>query len=350
MTTLDRGPGPDSTAGPVTAFVDVNVVPMDADRVVAGQTVLVQDGTIVEIGPTEVVSVPADARVIDGTGRWLMPGLTDMHTHLGTNWAEFTDRRPPEAGLQQMAEGQMLLYLANGVTTIFNMGSFAEPVLRWRREVIDGRYPGPTIYAARWLRGPQDTPDGGPAFDAPTTASAARQFVRETIDSGYHLLKLYNWPARDVVLAAMQEAEADGLGIVGHFPQTMSTCETLASGMDLVAHAEAYLWTLFGYRVNDGLVSTAVAITRSAGASVTTTLGCDEVGGCRVGRQRGGDQRVLGAARSALHASHRGGAASGGIRGAPVGTRLAPGPAAMTPDISSCCATPGPSTTLACGC
>lgn len=270
---LDGGPGPDPGAGSVTAFVDVNVVPMDAERVVEGRTVLVQGEAIVEIGPASSVQVPADARVVEGTGRWLMPGLADMHTHLGVNWAEFTNQRPPEEGLQEMAEGQMLLYLANGVTTILDMGRFGAPILRWRGEVIEGLYPGPTIYAAHWLRGPTGTPDGGPSRDAPTTPSSARQFVRETVADGYHLLKLYNWPSRDVVLAAMDEAEAQGLGIAGHFPQTLPTREVLGSGMDLVTHAEAYLWALFDNRVDDGRVSDAVAMTRDADAWVSTTLG-----------------------------------------------------------------------------
>lgn len=266
-------PEPDTVAERSTAFVDVNVVPMDAERVVEGQTVVVHGDTIVAMGPAGSVQIPEEAQIVDGTGRWLMPGLTDMHTHLGVNWAEFTSQRPPDAALQEMAEGQMLLYLANGVTTIFDMGRFGAPILRWRSEVIEGRYPGPTIYAARWLRGPPGTPDGGPSYDAPTTAAAARQYVRETVDQGYHLLKLYNWPSREVVLAAMDEASALDLAIGGHFPQTLPTAEVLASGMDLVAHAEAYLWTYFDNAVHDERVPDAVDMTRNADAWVTTTLG-----------------------------------------------------------------------------
>ncbi len=270
---LDRGPGPDPQGGPVTAFVDVNVVPMDADRTVQGQTVLVQDETIVEIGPADSVQLPDGARVVEGSGRWLMPGLVDAHTHLGTNLSEFTNRIPPQEELQEMAEGQMLLYLANGATTILNMGSFAEPVLQWRSDVIEGLYPGPTIYASHWLRGPPGTPDGGPGIFAPTTPDEARAWVRETANSGYHFLKLYNWPSKAVVLAAMDEANTQGLAIAGHFPHTLPVQETLASGMDLVAHAEAYLWTFFHYGVSDELVPDAVAMTQGAGASVATTLG-----------------------------------------------------------------------------
>src|SRR5690625_7441732 len=71
-----------ATAQDVTAFVNVNVLPMDAERVLNGQTVSVRDGVIVEMGPAAGVSVPAGAGDVDGCGRYLMPGLAEMHGHV----------------------------------------------------------------------------------------------------------------------------------------------------------------------------------------------------------------------------------------------------------------------------
>lgn len=269
----DTGLQPEDPTGRTTAIVNVTVVPMTGEGALEGRTVLVRGETIVEVGDAAAVDVPAEARVVDGTGRWLMPGLADMHTHLGTNWAEYENRVPPTDGLQEMARGQMLLYLANGVTTILNLGDFVEPVLMWRGQVLEGRYPGPTIYSGRWLRGPPGTDDGGPPRDAPTTPVGARELVRETAAEGHHLLKIYNWPSREVVSVAMDEARALGLGVAGHIPRTMPPDEVFASGMDLAAHAEAYLWTLFDFQVADHLVPDAVAMTAEADASVVTTLG-----------------------------------------------------------------------------
>src|SRR5689334_677943 len=67
---------------PVTAFVNVSVIPMDREQVLAGQTVLVRGQTIAEVGPTAQIKVPAGAARIDAQGKFLMPGLGDMHAHL----------------------------------------------------------------------------------------------------------------------------------------------------------------------------------------------------------------------------------------------------------------------------
>ena len=101
---------PAATAADVTAFVSVNVVPMDRDRVMRGQTVLIENGTIKAIGAA--VIVPKGAPVIDGHGTaFLSPGLADMHSHSDT----------PE---------DLVVYLASGVTTILNMGGDGWPTQR----------------------------------------------------------------------------------------------------------------------------------------------------------------------------------------------------------------------------
>src|SRR5688572_30530779 len=89
---------------PVTAFIDVNVLPMDSDRELLRQTVIVQNGRIEIIGPMASTQVPSDAQRVEGNGtRYLLPGLADMHTHLAS---------PEDAAL----------YLAGGVTTVLQMG------------------------------------------------------------------------------------------------------------------------------------------------------------------------------------------------------------------------------------
>lgn len=116
----------------------------DAGVALVDQTVLVRGDSIEALGPAESVAVPPDATVVDGTGLYLMPGLTDLHSHVGTNYSEFTNRRPPDDELQAMAEVQLFLYLANGVTTILGNGDFVEPVVRWGPRTTDrpaGRSP-----------------------------------------------------------------------------------------------------------------------------------------------------------------------------------------------------------------
>src|SRR5688572_14582317 len=80
------------TAAPETvAFVNVNVIPMDRERVLRNQTVIVRDGVIAEIGEAKRIKVPTGAQQIDGSGKFLIPGLSDMHVHL------FSDDEFPDA-------------------------------------------------------------------------------------------------------------------------------------------------------------------------------------------------------------------------------------------------------------
>jgi predicted amidohydrolase len=92
----------------LTAFTDVNVVPITSERIVENQTVLVEGARIVAIGDSNTLLVPEATQVIDGNGAYLMPGLADMHMHTWQDW-EDRDIWPVHP---------LNLYLANGVTTI----------------------------------------------------------------------------------------------------------------------------------------------------------------------------------------------------------------------------------------
>src|SRR5688572_3877778 len=120
---------------PAIAFVNVNLISMDREDVQTGQTVVVERGRIVAIG---TASPPKGATVVDGTGRFLLPGLTDSHVHLTTDmpWAP---ARPDF--------GDAPLYLAHGVTTVVNLrGTPAQ--LEWKRRIETGGMLGPTIYTS----------------------------------------------------------------------------------------------------------------------------------------------------------------------------------------------------------
>ena len=101
---------------PTVAFVSVNVIPLDRDRVEPRQTVTVRADRIVAVGSDDSVKVPSDATVIDGSGQYLVPGLTDAHVHLemGMPWAH-----------ARADFGDAPIYLAYGVTTVMNMGGAA---------------------------------------------------------------------------------------------------------------------------------------------------------------------------------------------------------------------------------
>jgi imidazolonepropionase-like amidohydrolase len=123
LTLLLTAPVPAGTSTPssdIVAFVNVNVIPMDKERVLGQQTVIVRNGVIVEIGDTRRIKIPSRAQKIDGTGKFLIPGLTDMHVHL------FTDDEFPDG----LAEDEFKIMIAHGVTTIRLMTGTPEQIVQ----------------------------------------------------------------------------------------------------------------------------------------------------------------------------------------------------------------------------
>jgi imidazolonepropionase-like amidohydrolase len=115
-----------------TAFVNVNIVPMNQERILPNHTVIVEGDRIAAVGPIADITIPANAEVIDGQGAYLMPGLADMHAHL-----ELRDRDP----------GSLLLFLAEGTTTV-RSPSGLQLNRAWRDAVERGELVGPTILTA----------------------------------------------------------------------------------------------------------------------------------------------------------------------------------------------------------
>ena len=203
-------PGPVSVPSDATAIVNVNVIPMDSERVNAGQTVLVRGDRISAIGAAGELTVPRGATVIDGAGRYLVPGLTDAHVHLEGDGTGFGTARP------DFGDGP--LYLAYGVTTVFNLRG--TPLqLEWRRRVEDGELVGPTIYTA------------GEFINEPrvNTAQDVEREITAQARAGYDLIKFHEimdpaqgFTTTGVTLPAYLEmieaAQANGIPLVGHAP------------------------------------------------------------------------------------------------------------------------------------
>jgi imidazolonepropionase-like amidohydrolase len=206
------------TAEPVAAFVDVTVVPMDVERALPHQTVIIRAERIEKIGATGRVRIPQGALRIDGHGKYLMPGLADMHAH-------------PETVLD------LLLYVANGVTTVRAMGS--PPDLRsWRAEAANGRMISPAIYTAGpVLDGPSEIFQGGPSV---VTAAEAAQAVREQHAAGYDFIKVYNSLSKEVYEAIVAGARRVGMPVAGHVPIPVGLQGVLAARQASIEHLRGY--------------------------------------------------------------------------------------------------------------
>jgi imidazolonepropionase-like amidohydrolase len=216
---------PPATAGApsrAVAFAGVDVLPMTAaGGVLRDQTVVVEGDRIVARGPRREVTVPAGALRVAGEGRYLMPGLADMHVHL----EYFED--PAILGL----------FLANGVTTVRNMDG-RPYILEWKRKVAAGELLGPSIHTAGPLL------DGDPPILPDNTvvrdAAEARVAVLAQRAAGYDFVKVYTNLSPEAYREVLAAARELGLPVAGHVPRRVDLREVLAGGQVAVEHLADY--------------------------------------------------------------------------------------------------------------
>lgn len=201
------------------AFVDVTVLPMDRERVLTGQTVVVRDGRIAALGPSTSVRVPADAQRIDAKGKFLMPGLAEMHAHV------LGPQQP-----QELNRDLMFLYVANGVTTIRAMlGAPNQLVLR--EQLKKGEVLGPTMFVAA----PSLNGNSAPNPDT------AMKLVRAHKAAGYDLLKLHPGLSRATYDSIVSVARSVGITFGGHVSQQVGIDRTLEVRQSTVDHLDGYI-------------------------------------------------------------------------------------------------------------
>lgn len=199
------------------AFTGVNVIPMDSERVLEDHTVVVQDGRITAVGPAASTAVPAGATRIDGRGRWLLPGLAEMHGHLpGANAA--------------VAEDILFLYVAAGATTVRGMQGHPAQV-ELKRRVDAGEVIGPRM----WLAAP--ALHGNSAPDPATGA----QRVRDAKAAGFDLLKIHEGLSRETYDAIVRTARELDMPFGGHVPFDVGVHGALAARQSTIDHLDDYV-------------------------------------------------------------------------------------------------------------
>jgi imidazolonepropionase-like amidohydrolase len=211
---------PPAAAPGTVAFVDVNVLPMDREGVLPGQTVVVVDGVITAMGPADDVEVGTGATIVDGGGLFLMPGLAEMHAHVPPG-----DNPPRDA-----VEDILFLYVANGITTIRGMlGSAYQIPLAG--EIARGEVLGPTFYVA------------APSLNGNTapTAEAAERLVRAHAEAGYDLQKVHPGVPLPAWDRMVEVAEEVGLSFGGHVPADVGLEHAMRTGMSTVDHLDGYV-------------------------------------------------------------------------------------------------------------
>ncbi len=216
---------------PRTAITGINVVDVVRGETYSGQTVIIANGLIEATGPSGGVDISAAAVRIPGDGRYLMPGLWDMHVHLRS------DRQAPAIRLVEENAAMLDLFLPNGIVGIREMGGdLADEVVHWREEIRSGKRTGPRILTAG--RKIDNEPPVWPGSLGVKTSADAREAVRQVKQSGADFVKAYFHNVSPEVLGAViDEAHKLNLRITGHKPSNMSIQEFVESGMDGMEHA-----------------------------------------------------------------------------------------------------------------
>lgn len=193
------------------------------------QTVVVSGDRFLAVGPSSAVHPPADAERIDGTGKALLPGLFDMHTH------------------NQALDG--ILHMASGVTSVRDMGNDMEQLQHLQDQWQNGTAIGPRIWKAGFI-------DGHGPFQAPTglyadTAAEAEAAVKRYADLGYVQIKLYSSLNPEFVPGIVKLAHSRGLRVSGHIPNGITASKFVEDGADEIQHINFIFLNFLAAQVKD---------------------------------------------------------------------------------------------------
>src|SRR5262249_17687223 len=212
--------------GPSETLVISHVTVIDVDKAAlrSDQDVLIESGRIASIAPAAQVKPPANARVIDARGKFLSPGLWDMHVHLAGVSADPAWSR----------DVLLPLLLAHGITGVRDMGGDLQALLAWKRDIETGALLGPHIVACGpWLaahgrKTPEQYPVGSP--------DEARAAVRNLKQRGADFIKIISLPSKDAFFAVADECKKQNISFAGHLPFQIGAAEASNAGIHSIEH------------------------------------------------------------------------------------------------------------------
>jgi imidazolonepropionase-like amidohydrolase len=254
MVTAQGGPL-DPAGDGATVFQNVNVISMSGERILENQTVLVRGDRIVSTNGRKL-KLPEGTTVIDGTGKYLIPGLAEMHGHV------------PPLTLAAFAGEVLLLYAANGITTV--RGMLGHPgQLELREAVQRGEIIGPTLYLA------------GPSFSGQSINSAAEavEKVRRQKKEGWDLLKVHPGLTREEYDAMARTAREEKIRFGGHVPADVGLLHAMEMGQETFDHVDGYVELLAGDQaaLDEKKLADVVKRSKRAGVWIVPTMALWEV-------------------------------------------------------------------------
>jgi len=212
-------------------FTRVTVIDTVDAKPKTDMTVIVKGNRITSIGKSSKIRVPKNAQVIDASGKFLIPGLWDMHTHLSF-YADMKQPQPPLTAFPVL--------IANGVTGVRDLGGNLEQIDKWRKEIADGTLIGPRIVrAGAFVDGPKKTNE----FRASMTIvvnnpEEARRTVTTLKQRGVDFIKVHNGISHDAYLALADECRKQGIPLVTHLPRSVRMAEASNARTHSIEHIE----------------------------------------------------------------------------------------------------------------
>jgi imidazolonepropionase-like amidohydrolase len=207
----------------ILAITHVTVIDMTGSASLTDQTVLVEKQRVVAIGSSSAVAIPRGTQILDSRGKFLIPGLVDMHVHL-------TAAGEPDGSRKFI----LPLLLANGITTVRDMGGYLESLIPLRKEIAEGKRLGPRIFT------PGPYLDGLPPSFEPslvvTTPVQASEDVHQLVALGVDFIKVQSLLSREAYFAVAQSANREHITFVGHVPDQVTAAEAADAGQHSIEH------------------------------------------------------------------------------------------------------------------
>ena len=208
------------------ALVGGTIIDITAKPAIPNSVVVIQGDRITAAGPQSAIKIPGDAKVIDVTGKYLLPGLWDMHSHF----------YQPEFGPA---------YLAAGITTVRDVGNDMEFGTALRDAFTQKRGLGPQMLLAGYIDGKSESH----GFDVEVeTAQEARDAVKRYKNAGYLQIKIRDHVKLETLKAICDEAHRLGMRVTGHVPESMNALQAVEAGMDQINHMNFVLTGFFPNR------------------------------------------------------------------------------------------------------
>lgn len=199
-------------------FKNINIITMTDENILENRSVYISDGIIQYIGEYDDIVISENIQIIDGSGKYLLPGFSDMHVHT-------------------YSDEDLLLFLSNGVTRVRNMFGFPEHIKK-RSRIKKKKLLGPELFTASPII------DGENAFWPQsiiiTDPTKVEKELIKLKNRGYDFIKIYNNLSKEVFFKILEEAEKLDIEVVGHVPKAVSINEALTSSMTSIEHFTGY--------------------------------------------------------------------------------------------------------------